>query len=48
MKNEKYFFSFAYISAVWLQYGQNPVEKACVQWFQLDFAQIVTQTADRY
>ena len=36
-------FSFAYLSAVWLQFGQNPVEKTCLQWFQLDFAQIVTK-----
>ena len=37
------FFSFAYLSAVWLQFGQNPVEKTCLQWFQLDFPQIVTK-----
>ena len=30
-RNEKYFFSFAYLSAVWLQFGQNPVEKYCLQ-----------------
>ena len=37
------FFSFAYLSAVWLQFGQNPVQKCCLIWFQLDFAQIVTK-----
>ena len=37
------FFSFAYLSAVWLQFGQNQVEKTCQQWFQLDFPQIVTK-----
>ena len=36
-------FSFAYLSAVWLQFGQNVVEKTCLQCFQLDFAQIVTK-----
>ena len=37
------FFSFAYLSAVWLQFWQNPVQKSCLQWFQLDFAQIATK-----
>ena len=37
------FFNSAYLSAVWLQFGQNPVENYCLQWFQLDFAQIVTK-----
>ena len=25
------FFSFAYLSAVWLQIWQNPVQKSCLQ-----------------
>jgi hypothetical protein len=25
------FLSFAHLSAVWLQFGQNPVEKTCLQ-----------------
>ena len=43
MKKWEIFFSFAYLSAVWLQFGQNPTEKTCLQWFQLDFPQIVTK-----
>ena len=37
------FFGFTYVSAIWLQFWQNIVQKSCLQWFQLDFAQIVTQ-----
>ena len=43
MEKWEIFFSFAYLSAVWLQFWQNPVQKSRLQWFQLDFAQIVTK-----
>ena len=43
LENLEIFFSFAYLSAVWLQFWQNTVQKSCLQWFQLDFAQIVTK-----
>ena len=33
-RNEKCFFSFDYVSAVWLQFEQNPVEQTCLKWFQ--------------
>ena len=42
-RNEKYFFSFAYLSAVWLLFGQNPIEIIVDKFFLLDFAQIVTK-----
>ena len=41
--NEKYFFSFAYQSSVWLLFGQNPIEIIVDNIFLLDFAQIVTK-----
>ena len=37
------FFSFAYLSAVWLLFGQNPIEIIVDKFFLLDFAQIVTK-----
>ena len=37
------FFSFAYLSAVWLLLGQNPIEIILDNIFVLDFAQIVTK-----
>ena len=37
------FFSFAYLSAVWLLFGQNPIEISVDEIFVLDFAQIVTK-----
>ena len=42
-RNEKYFFSFAYLSAVWLLFGQNPIEIIRGKIFVLDFAKIVTK-----
>ena len=39
----KIFFSFAYLSAVWLPFGQNPIEIIVDKFFLLDFAQIVTK-----
>ena len=32
---EEIFFSFAYLSAVWLQFCQNPVQKSCLEWSQM-------------
>ena len=37
------FFSFAYLSAVWLLLRQNPIEIILDNIFVLDFAQIVTK-----
>ena len=37
------FFSFAYLSAVWLQFGQNPIEIIVDEIFVIDFAKIVTK-----
>ena len=42
-RNDKYFFSFAYVSAVWLLFGQNPNKIIVDTCFLLDFAQIVTK-----
>ena len=36
------FFSFAYVSAFWLLFGQNPIEFIVGKIFVLDFAKIVT------
>ena len=41
-KNEM-FFSFAYLSAVWSLFGQNPIEIIVDEIFVQDFAQIVTK-----
>ena len=38
-----FFFSFAYLSAVWLLFGQNPIEIILDNIFLLDFAQTVTK-----
>jgi hypothetical protein len=37
------FFSFAYLSAVWLLFGQNPIEIIIDNIFVLDFAKILTK-----
>ena len=37
------FFCFAYLSAVWLLFGQNPIEIKLNNIFVLNFAQIVTK-----
>ena len=37
------FFSFAYLSAVWLLFGQDPIEIIVNKIFVLDFALIVTK-----
>ena len=42
-KNEKCFFSFAYLSAVWLLFGQNLIKIIVDNIFVLDFAKIVTK-----
>ena len=42
-RNDKYFFSFAYVSAVWLLFGQNPIEIIVDKIFILYFAKIVTK-----
>ena len=39
----KIFFSVAYLSAVWLLFGQNPTEIIVGKFILLDFAQIVTK-----
>ena len=36
-------FSFAYLSAVWLLFGQNPIKIIVDTIFVLDFAKIVTK-----
>ena len=36
-------FFFAYLSAVWLLFGYNPIEIIVYKFFLLDFAQIVTK-----
>ena len=36
-------YSFAYLSAVWLLFGENPIEIIIDKLFLLDFAQIVTK-----
>ena len=38
-----FFFRFAYLSAVWLQFGQNAIEIIKEINFALDFALIVTK-----
>ena len=43
LEKSEIFFSFAYLSAVWLLFGQNPIEIIVVKFFLLDFAQIVTK-----
>ena len=42
-RNDNFFFSFAYLSAVWLLFGQNRIEIIVDEIFVLDFAQIVTK-----
>ena len=38
-----FFFSFAYLSAVWLQFVQNSIDIIIENNFALDFALIVTK-----
>ena len=42
-RNEKYFFRFAYLSAIWLQFGENSIDIITENNFALDFALIVTK-----
>ena len=37
------YFSFAYLSAVWLLFGQNPIEIILDKIFKPNFAKIVTK-----
>ena len=39
-----YFSKNLPISAVWLQFGQNPEGKTCLQWFWLHCPQKVTKS----
>ena len=39
-----YFSKNLPISAVWLQFGQNPEGKTCLHWFWLHFPQKVTKS----
>ena len=43
LKKQEIFFSFSYLSAVWLLFGQNPIEIIVDKIFVLDFAKIVTK-----
>ena len=43
LKKLEIIFSFAYLSAVWLLFGQNPIEIIADNIFVLDFAKIVTK-----
>ena len=41
-------FSFVYLSAIWLQFGQNSIEIIIDNSFELDFAVIVSnEIADK-
>ena len=43
LKKLEIIFSFAYLSAVWLLFGQNPIEIIADNIFVMDFAKIVTK-----
>ena len=43
LKKLEIIFSFAYLSAVWLLFGKNPIEIIVDKFFLLDFAEIVTK-----
>ena len=43
LEKREIFFSFAHLSAIWLLFGQKPIEIIVDNIFLLDFAQIVTK-----
>ena len=43
LKKWEIIFCFAYLSAVWLLFGENAIEIIVDKFFLLDFAQIVTK-----
>ena len=42
----RYIFDFTYLSAIWLQFGQNPIGFNVEKVFELDFPELYNQTAD--